>query len=909
MDTIESLIKDLPDPEGAQRFYAEFRAKHPPQIKKLKKNQGLLSDILTLASYSSLLATTILQNPTYIAWLERERISTAVKAKEELLESLARFALTNSQIETNVMLARFRRRELIRIYLKDIRRLGTITEITEEISNLADAVLEYALGIARQDLDNRFGIPLQKDDNDRTAQAQFCVVALGKLGSKELNYSSDIDVLFLFSENGTTSGGGSRGKCSNKQYFIKLSELTTNLVGGLTGEGAAYRVDVRLRPHGRVGPLAISEKEAVRYYSESAQMWEKQVLIRSRAAAGDDQVFHRFYKKTAAQVFAAHSTVEEALRNVRRSKEKIDAEKFARNGYDVKLGKGGIREIEFIAQALQLAYGGNDPWLRAGHTLISLSRLADRRLISEPELTGLFDAYDFLRRLEHNVQMEHGLQTHFIPDDSEKRLLIAQRMGIRTVAEFDRQLLAHAAAVTEVFSRVFHEDYAIPGGDDATGSDLNQIARKPEPDINPILVSIEKSEHDQNLSGRQIETLKKFSEVARPFAEILAANPDLVSGLPQRSDEFTPKNYEIELNRAVDGEAVYSEKLAVLRKKWARFMIEIAAFDLFEKIDLDQVKTIQTSLAEASIKAAIGITQKVLGGEFQTALSPFTFGVLGLGKLGGGGMDYGSDLDLVLIYDDEKPCPAEGLTHSQYYSRAAEIFVTTLSSLTRDGSLYRVDLRLRPDGKNGAPAVGTGALCSYLESRAAVWEWLAYVKLRGIAGCSEIAESTEFECRKTVHQSASKYDKEELRNETWGIRKRLEKEKSGSAKGKEIDIKFGEGGLQDIYFAIRYLQLRDNLPDDPENRSSQNSLIMLLRNGSLNEEDFRNLSEGYKFLSALDHTLRLTAGRSTRVPLANGKLLEVISKRMRFDSIAELLETLTHHRITVRTSFENISGM
>ncbi len=338
-------------------------------------------------------------------------------------------------------------------------------------------------------------------------------------------------------------------------------------------------------------------------------------------------------------------------------------------------------------------------------------------------------------------------------------------------------------------------------------------------------------------------------------------------------------------------------------------MIEIAAFDLFEKIDLDQVKTIQTSLAEASIKAAIGITQKVLGGEFQNAASPFTFGVLGLGKLGGGGMDYGSDLDLVLIYDDEKPCPAEGLTHSQYYSRAAEIFVTTLSSLTRDGSLYRVDLRLRPDGKNGAPAVGTGALRSYLESRAAVWEWLAYVKLRGIAGCSEIAELTEFECRKTVHQSASKYDKEELRNETWGIRKRLEKEKSGSAKGKEIDIKFGEGGLQDIYFAIRYLQLRDNVPDDPENRSSQNSLIMLLRNASLNEEDFRNLSEGYKFLSSLDHTLRLTAGRSTRVPLANGKLLEVISKRMRFDSIAELLETLTHHRITVRTSFENISGM
>ena len=302
MDNIESLIKDLPDTEGARRFYAEFVEKNQAQANKLAKTKGLLSDVLAISSYSPLLATTILQNPSYVSWLERQRKVSGVKEKSELVESLARFALTNSQVETNVLLARFRRRELIRIYLKDIRRLGTITEVTEEISNLADAILEYALRIARQDLDNRYGCPFEVDKKDREVPARFCVVALGKLGSKELNYSSDIDLLFLYSGNGKTSGQGSRGSTSNKQYFVKLAEFISKLVGDQAGEGAAYRVDMRLRPHGRVGALAITVDEAVGYYNGgTAQMWEKQVLIRSRASAGDSELFSDFIERVFFQ--------------------------------------------------------------------------------------------------------------------------------------------------------------------------------------------------------------------------------------------------------------------------------------------------------------------------------------------------------------------------------------------------------------------------------------------------------------------------------------------------------------------------------------------------------------------------------------------------------------------------------
>ena len=160
-----------------------------------------------------------------------------------------------------------------------------------------------------------------------------------------------------------------------------------------------------------------------------------------------------------SHIFFKDETVENALQNVRRSKEKINLEKSAKNGFDVKLGRGGIREIEFIAQALQLAFGGKDAWLRSPHTLISLSRLADRKYISEQELTDLFEAYYFLRRLEHRLQMEHGVQTHFLPDDLEKRLLIAQRMGIHFVADFNAELDVHVANVEGCFTRIFGEDF------------------------------------------------------------------------------------------------------------------------------------------------------------------------------------------------------------------------------------------------------------------------------------------------------------------------------------------------------------------------------------------------------------------------------------------------------------------
>jgi glutamate-ammonia-ligase adenylyltransferase len=891
MSKAEFLIRDLPDPESAQRFLDQLAEKYPSQSTKLLKNDALLSDVLTLVSFSPLLATTLLQNPEYLWWLNRKRSDSTVRNKDELLESLARFSLTNSQTEANILLARFRRRELLRIFLSDIRRLTTIAEITEEISNLADAILENALRIARQELDNRYGSPLEVDAKGRKKPAEFCIVSLGKLGSKELNYSSDIDLLFLYSAEGTTSGAGSRGAVTNREYFIKLAESITKLVGQQAGEGAAYRVDLRLRPYGRVGPLAMSVGDTVRYYTNDAGNWERQVLIRSRASAGDLRLYKRFFGAVENSVFSTDETVENALRNVRLSKQKIDLEHKTDQGIDVKLGKGGIREIEFIAQALQLAYGGRDKWLRAAHTLISLSRLGDRKLISDGELTELFDAYEFLRHLEHILQMEHGLQTHLVPNDSAKRALIARRMIAADSEAFERSITKHTDDVNRVFMRVFSEN--VIDHSQAVAINAEDAAVRLESR------SATGNRHPSEKTG-EFETLK--SHFPR-FAELLSRIPQ--NSLSQIDIGLAKRDYLQLLGKATSNESDFGGKLAALRKTWSNLLREIIEADIYKTISLKNAKRAQTELAEASIATAIEITRTELNKRYEVKIEHLPLAILGLGKLGGAGIDYDSDLDLVLVYDETSAVPSE-TTHAEFYSRTAEIFVNVLSGMTRDGSLYRVDLRLRPHGKNGSSAISRTAFVDYMTTAAAIWEMLAYVKLRGVAGDIDLANNVEAEIRNIIHERASQIDPSEIADETRRIRLQLEKQRSRTRRGGDIDIKYGSGGMLDVYFAMRYLQLRDNVPDDAEHRSTDFMLERLHEVGSLVSEDHNNFLEGYRFLSDLDHNLRLTVGRTTRLPLANTKALAVIAGRMELASVEDLLEQLTLHRLNIRSSFDNI---
>jgi glutamate-ammonia-ligase adenylyltransferase len=960
---VESLIRDLPDEKGARLFLDRLSQEQPRSFQKLQRDPGLLSDALALAAWSPLLATTLEQNPDYITWLLRERGDTRVRTREQLKESLARFALTNSSVTPQVMLARFRRRELLRTYLHDVRKAHAVVETTEELSNLADAILDYALSLARQELDNRYGPPLRDDEKGRVATADFCIIALGKLGSGELNYASDIDLVFIYSDDGTTSGSGERGKLSNREYFIKLSENITKLVGQPVGEGAAYRVDLRLRPHGRDGALACSLDEALRYYARSAQAWELQTLIRSRAAAGSSSLFSRFAESAEPYIYRPEVSIKDALASVRLAKQKIDRHiSRGHDGFNVKLQRGGIREIEFIAQALQLAHGGRDKWLRVAHTLISLGRLADRKLISDEERTELSDAYAFLRVLEHRLQMEHGLQTHTVPQTSEARTLVASRMGFfgpDGLEEFDAAFALHVANVRGAFDRVFAE---VVEGENSEESSLNghggETMREevramsaaaeiflpdlPAPDsevqpnnirsleallsaaaldsLNPhrammltarVAASVDKSENRIQLTENNLQGMVRLCGASELFGEMLASNPALIELLGTASSRFRRRDYRALLRAAIDPEKSFSAELSALRREWSRLLIEVGACDAASAVSLLETNAVQTELAIASINVAYLIARREMVRRYGRMDGGPRLSVLALGRLASGGVDYGSDLDIIIVYDSLVSSPVSSLTADEANARLTELMIAALSSVTREGYLYRVDLRLRPNGKNGPLVASSEGFLDYLKQRSAIWEWLAYVKLKAVAGDLELGRMIETHARHAIHEKAREIDVNELREETRRVRELLEKEKGTQGRrGRRghIDIKYSAGGMLDVYFAARFLQLRDDVSDEGEDRSTAATLERLEANGSLSQQDYEALSSGYALLRSVDHQHRLIAGKVAALPSASHPVLSEIATRLDFASAKELSEQLAERMRAIREAYERITG-
>lgn len=963
-ERLESLFRGLPDQQGPRLFLERFQNEHTREYQSLIRERGLLSDVLTLAAWSPLLATTLEQNPEYIPWLMRERANSRVRTCDELKESLARFALTHISVSSQVLLARFRRRELLRIYLHDIRRTHTLVETTEELSNLADAILDYALSLARRDLDNKYGSPQHTAERGRIAPAEFCIVALGKLGSYELNYASDIDLVFLYSDEGTTSPAGQRGEVTNREYFIRLSEAVAKLVGDPGGEGAAYRVDLRLRPHGRDGALACSLNEAVRYYRETAQLWERQTLIRSRAAAGSTTLFTRFANGVRSTVFRRDISVAEALASVRLAKQKIDKHlERSRGGFNVKLNRGGIREIEFIAQALQLAHGGLDSWLQVAHTLISLGRLADRKLITEEERTELSDAYVYLRTLEHRLQMEHGLQTHVVPIGEEQRALVARRMnfaGPAALEEFDQALQSHTSKVRRAYERVFGsaganvlpvsdisgvEQLSAEGADMAVETDvsaayaaagvfgkhlisppesmtnLDSLARvlreAARSSLNPhraitnaaaMASSLDKFEEEIHISEQNLMTLIHVCGASEFFAEMLSSNPSLITSLGAEQVKASRRDYRAVLRSSISSQTDFGSAISALRRTWARLLLDIGTRDALGEISASESNRFQTELAGASIGVAYQVARREMIARHGRLDNEPRIAILGLGRIASGGIDYGSDLDIIIVYDSLLPSPVASMAVEEAYARLGELMIAALGSVTREGYLYRVDLRLRPDGKNGPLVVSSQSFLDYLKQRTAAWEWLAYVKLRAVGGDVSLAKMIETHARHAIHQVALKSDSGELKSETRHVRDRLEKEKRLRGRHTGIDIKFAAGGMLDVYFATRYLQLRDDVSDEGEDRSTATTLERLHAAGSLSGEDFAALNGGYALLRSVDHHLRLILGRQARLPAIDHPALKDIAKRLGFASAAELDETLVERMSRIREAYDRITG-
>ena len=456
---IQLLLASVPDPEAVRRSLERLLQESPSAFDRITSSTAVLRCAVNVFAYSRFLSDSVLKNPERILAVSNSgsfyRVLSAEEYEERLFDFLGK---ERRDMPSAVDLARFRRRQLLRISLRDVMGVAALAEVTEELSNLADAILDFTYRRIRARLVAQHGEPRLADGN----VCGFSVISLGKLGGKELNYSSDIDLMFVYGGNGETDGPT---RIANKEFCKKIANEYMAMLSTYTADGQCYRVDLRLRPDGTLGEICISAGGARTYYAERARDWEKQMLIKARISAGDADPgagLLEFVEPLIYQSSLDFRAVEAVSETRQRIREKAAARKRARRGLDVKLTPGGIRDIEFLVQCLQRLHGGREPWVRHGGTMFALFRLRDKRLLSDTEYARLAAAYQFLRYVEHRLQMDEDQQTHTLPADGPLLDLLARKMppegngDVRDGESFKQRLAEYLADVLEIYDRVIH---------------------------------------------------------------------------------------------------------------------------------------------------------------------------------------------------------------------------------------------------------------------------------------------------------------------------------------------------------------------------------------------------------------------------------------------------------------------
>jgi glutamate-ammonia-ligase adenylyltransferase len=522
--------------------------------------------------------------------------------------------------------------------------------------------------------------------------------------------------------------------------------------------------------------------------------------------------------------------------------------------------------------------------------------------------------------------------------------------GAAALSEFDTALLLHRGHVRRVFERVFREQIEeVAAQSAATGQDADEIIEREAtlartvakalsahvaPDaidpegvarivssaashsLNPhraltlltrITASLEKTDEPLEINLNKLGPLVRLCGTSEFFGELIASNPRLIDALA--IDITTPFRHDFRaaLRAAIDQVEGFSNELSALRRQWSRLLLEVGQRDAGGVLSSAESNRLQNELAVASLNVAYLCARREIVRRFGNLSSGPRIAILGLGRLGTGGLDYGSDLDIIIVYDALVPSPLKNQTKDEFYARLGELMLGALSSVTREGYLYRVDLRLRPNGKSGPLVVSSDGFLDYAKAGADIWEWLAYVKLRAVAGDLELGKMVETHARHAIHERARQASGEELRVETRRVRERLKFEK-GRVRPGELDIKYAAGGMLDVYFATRYLQLREDVPDEGSDRSTPATLERLAVTGALEEMDYETLSQGYVLLRSLDHQLRLAVGRSARLPAPDHPVAKDVAARLGFESADDLRAKVCERMKEITEAYERITG-
>jgi len=863
---VQLLLASVPDPDTSVRCLERLHHDSPSAFDRIVSSPAALRCTVNVFAYSHFLGESVLQNPEHILQVANSGSLYRVLAAEEYETRLFDFLRTGDPgVHLARDLARFRRRQLLRILVRDILSIATLSDITEEISNLADAILDVVYRRIREELVRQHGEPRLPDGS----VCGFSVISLGKLGGKELNYSSDIDLLFVYGGAGETSGPA---VISNKEFYKKVANQYTALLSSYTADGQCYRVDLRLRPDGSLGEICISLEGARSYYEQRARDWEKQMLIKARVSAGEREpgsVLLDFVEPLIYQSSLDFRAVEAVSETRQRISEKMAAKRGLSHGLDVKLNPGGIRDIEFLVQCLQRLHGGRDQWVRHGGTMFALFRLRDKGLLSGPEYARLAAAYQFLRNLEHRLQIEDDRQTHTVPTDRDAVERLARRMPTEvpgtmlTADALLQKLEEHRAAVREIYERVIYAQkpvyYTIPEPATleqeveslAPASNLTRFLDQRAPQLAELV-------HGAHLH-RGRERFEHFLEKAFANADLLArlnsdaalatAVLDIFEHSPYFADQLL-RDPELldEIGRPVQLDGERLEEGAGLRRFYRRQMLRIQSESILQATPIFDTLGKTSALADTVIGAAYRIALKEAPPSGADYTPRDQMMVITLGRLGMGEFDLGSDADLVFVIPD-----ADASRHA-YWSGVAERIIQTLSSYTGEGVMFTVDTRLRPNGREGDLVQTESAYKSYFAGHAEAWEGISYMKSRAVAGNPERAtdflhELQEVDWRRYGQGMRSKKDLSDMRA-------RLEREQ-----GPRNPLKAGMGGYYDIDFALMYLRLKGagifyRVLNTPAR------IDVIEKMGHLEREDADFLRDSATFYRAIDHGQRIVTGHA-----------------------------------------------
>ncbi|MFG6665900.1 bifunctional [glutamate--ammonia ligase]-adenylyl-L-tyrosine phosphorylase/[glutamate--ammonia-ligase] adenylyltransferase [Halomonas sp. HNIBRBA4712] len=899
-----------------------------------------LSRVLTVSHFAE---QTLTRYPQWLDTLEQngELGATPEKARQQawLDEALAR---AEDEEAMHRVVRRFRRARMLGIVWRDLNRGSkyTMWDTARALSWLAEVLIDGALGWLETFYAPRWGTPAPCRDG-RTQR--LVVLGMGKLGAGELNLSSDIDLIFAFAEKGETSGG--RKPLAHQEYFTKLGQRLIAALDAVTADGFAFRVDMRLRPLGDGGPLVGSFSMLSSYYQDQGREWERYAMLKARPVAGDTEGGRALLSSLRPFVYRRYLDFG-AIESLRELKSMINRE-VKRKGMEgnIKLGPGGIREVEFVVQAFQLIRGGRDTELQVASLKSALAELPRLELLPDEVVDELLADYAFLRDVEHAIQALDDRQTQMLPEEREERdrvayavnmdwsgllkALDAARERVRrhfdaviadpeeetadpgegsigleqwrllwrgelpedeALAQLDTAGFADPAAVLKHLNGFYHsrqvqsmQRIGFERLDALMPLLLDAVAEHDTPDtalerVQPLIESVLRRTAYLALLRENPQALEHLMRLCAPspwIARHLARYPLLLDELLTPSTLYTPADKQAladELRQTLtrlpeDDEEAQLEALRVFKHAKT---LHVAASDIAGTRHLMKVSDYLTYIAEVILEAVLAMAWKHVArkhgvppgaSEFEPA-----FLIVGYGKLGGIELGYGSDLDLVFLHDSDGKGTTNGarpLDTPVFYTRLGQRIIHLLTATTPAGTLYEVDMRLRPSGNAGLLVTSLKAFGEYQRQNAWTWEHQALVRARVVAGNEALGE--KFDALRGELLTAPR-EAETLKNDVISMRRKM-RDHLGTKPGKEaggtFNLKQDAGGMVDIEFLCQYgvLALSHKTPALATYPDNMRILDTLEEHDYLDEKEARALREAYLAYRSRTHRAALTGDK------------------------------------------------